>query len=121
MSCNVSGSSGSVAGAVNMHDGMSLRGESQQMNLLLPSERSTCHLGVVHALWHPPVDTFQQHRQLRRRQRYPTSIRYRPDEMTMIQTLGVQAQTLPIIPQQLNQSAAPAAKGKQCAAARIFV
>jgi hypothetical protein len=41
--------------------------------------------------------------------------------MTLIQALGKQAQTLPIIPQQLNQSAAPAAKGKQCAAARIFV
>jgi hypothetical protein len=41
--------------------------------------------------------------------------------MTLIQALGKQAQTLPIIPQQLNQSAAPAAKSEQCAAARIFV
>ena len=45
---------------------------------------------------HAPVDAFQQHRQLRRRQRHRAFFRLRPDEAAFLEPLGEQAQTLAI-------------------------
>jgi hypothetical protein len=67
-----------------------------------------------------PVNAFQQHRQLRGRQRNPSGVGDRPLEVAVLQPLAEQAQALPVEPKQLDQAAAFAAKGEQGAAERVF-
>src|SRR5208337_4674572 len=57
-----------------------------------------------------PVDPFQQHRQLRAAQRHGSLFRFRPDESAAFQSLGEQAQSVAIPPEQLDQIASPAAE-----------
>src|ERR1700736_2458223 len=81
---------------------------------------STRKLGMPATHGRAPVNAFKQHRQLRRRQRYGSRRRHRPDEASLFQTLGEQTQTLAIPPQQLNQIAALAPESKQRARMRIL-
>src|SRR5258708_26526230 len=68
-----------------------------------------------------PVDPFEQIAELRRRDRHrPVGIFARngrwPDEASALQTLREQAHPLAIMPQHLQQSAAPPAEHEQMAA-----
>lgn len=51
----------------------------------------------------PPVDPFEQHRQLCRGQHRDPFGGRRPSEATTLKTLGVKHETLPVPPQQLDQ------------------
>src|SRR5215469_2720530 len=54
-----------------------------------------------------PVDPFQQHRELRYRQRNRSTLRLRPDESPALQPLREQTQPISIEPQHLDQITAP--------------
>src|SRR5215475_5479486 len=71
------------------------------------------------ALWHPPIDAFQQIAKLRRRDRYRPVSRRWPDEAATFQSLRKQAHTLAVMPQHLDQPAALAAEHEQMPAVRI--
>src|SRR5262245_26865206 len=71
------------------------------------------------ALRHPPIDAFQQIAKLRRRDRYRPVSRRWPDEAATFQSLRKQAHTLAVMPQHLDQPAAPAAEHEQMPAVRI--
>ena len=62
------------------------------------------------ALRLPPIDPFQQHRQLRSCQSDRTAGRLRPDEAAALQPLLEQTQSVTIPPQQLDQVAPLAAE-----------
>ena len=79
------------------------------------------HLRSVTAHRPPPVDPFQQHRQLRRRQRNRSARRLRPGESSALQPLREQAQPVAVPPQQLDQIAALPAKHKHLPRKRIFL
>src|SRR5262245_17960241 len=70
-------------------------------------------------LWPPcmnriaPVDPFEQIAELRRRDRHRAIRRRGPDEAAALQPLGEQAHALAIVPQNLDQDAAPAAEHEQ--------
>src|SRR6266481_2278002 len=64
---------------------------------------------------HAPVDAFDQHRQLRRRQRDHSVLRLRPDEPTLLKPLGEKHETLAIEIDRLDQIAAPAPEDEQSA------
>jgi len=66
-----------------------------------------------------PIDAFQQHRQLRRRQRYRTTRRTRPDEPSTFQALGEQAHPLAVPPQHLDQITTSSPKHEQVSVERI--
>ena len=68
-----------------------------------------------------PVNAFQQHRKLRRSEAHLAGLRHRPYEAAAIHPLGKQAQALAVVPQQLDQIAALAAKGKQGAGMRALL
>src|SRR5439155_15195416 len=85
---------------------------------------STRRLRSPRLLWQPPIDPFQQISQLRRldRHRHVRAIARKgrgPDEATALQSLRKQAHALTIVPQNLDQPAAPAAEHKQMAIVRI--
>lgn len=66
-----------------------------------------------------PVNAFQQHGQLRRRQMNLTVTGYRPDEAPPFQPFGVQAQTVPVGLQHLYHIAAPPPEDEQMPAERV--
>ncbi len=61
-----------------------------------------------------PVNAFQQHGQLRRRQVDFAVTGHRPDEAATFQPFGKHAQAVPVGPQYLYHVAAPAAKMNRC-------
>src|SRR5471030_600624 len=67
-------------------------------------------LGPPGALRPSPIDAFEQHRELCRRQRYRTTARLRPNETTTLQALGQQAQSIAVPPKQFHPVAPLAAK-----------
>ena len=67
----------------------------------------------------PPVDPGQQITELRRRDRHHTVGRARPQETAALQPLREQAGALAVMPDHLQQIAAPAAEAEQMAAQRI--
>jgi len=72
--------------------------------------------GLVCANGPAPVDAFEQHRQLRRRQRHAARCGLRPDEATTLQSLGQQHQPLAVEPQHLEDVPAAAAEDEDVAA-----
>src|SRR5215468_12281282 len=81
--------------------------------------RSARRLRPPGPLWQPPVDPFQEIPELRRRDRHRPVRRRRPDEPAMLQSLGEKTHALAVVPQHLDQVAAPAAEHDQVAAMRI--
>src|SRR5436305_520773 len=81
--------------------------------------RSACCGRPPRLLRHAPVDPFQQISQLRRRDRHRPIRRRWPDEAPTLQPLGVKAHALPVVPQDLEQRAAPPAEHEQMALMRI--
>src|SRR5215469_11433763 len=76
-------------------------------------------LWTPRVLRHTPVDAFQQIAELRRRDRDGARRCRGPDEAATLQPLGEQAQALAVVPQNLDQPAATAAKHKKLPAVRI--
>src|SRR5215510_3518267 len=72
------------------------------------------------ALWASPVNAFQQHRQLRSRQRYTAALSLRPDKAAAFQSLRKQTQTVAIPPQHLDQIATTTTKHEDMAGKRIL-
>src|SRR3954451_438476 len=68
----------------------------------------------------PPVDPFQQHRQLCRRQHRHALLGSRPDEAPSLQPLSEQAQPIAIPPQQLQKIAAATAKAENMTRERVL-
>src|ERR1035441_2836954 len=69
-------------------------------------------LRLRRAHWTALIDAFQQHRQLRSRQRNRAVCCLWPDESSALQAFGEQAESVPIPPQHFDQITAPAAKHK---------
>lgn len=67
-----------------------------------------------------PVNAFQQHGHLRRRQVDFTVTGHRPDEAATFQPFGKQAQAVPVRPQHLYHIAAMTAEDKQMPAERVI-
>ena len=63
------------------------------------------HARLPRPLRAPPVDAFEQHRQLCRAQRDAPGLGLWPDESASLKTLGQQAHAVAIAPQQLDQIA----------------
>src|SRR5260370_37093037 len=84
----------------------------------LVARLSRC-LWTPRMLRHAPVDAFQQIAELRRRDRDDALRCRRPDEAAALQPLREQTHALPVVPQNLDQSAATSAKDKELAAVRI--
>jgi hypothetical protein len=63
-------------------------------------------------LWVPPVDAGQQITELRGRDRHHADGRARPQETATFQSLREQAGTLAVMPDHLQQIAAPTAKAE---------
>src|SRR5215468_1622545 len=72
------------------------------------------------ALWAAPVNAFQQHGQLRSRQRDRTALRLRPDKAAAFQPLRKQTQTIAIPPQQFDEIATTTAKHEHMAGEGIL-
>src|ERR1700704_6807728 len=86
--------------------------------------RSTRRLRPPGVLRQPPVDPFEQITELRRRDRHrPVGVFARnarwPDEASTLQTLRKQAHPLAVMPQDLQQPAAPAPEHEQMAVVGI--
>src|SRR5208282_1069954 len=70
-------------------------------------------------LRHPPIDAFEQVAELCRCDCHHSIGRRRPDESATLQPLRKQAQALPVMPQDLEQSAAAPTEHEQMPAVRI--
>jgi len=64
-------------------------------------------------LWRAPVDAFQQHRQLRRRQRHTAIPRHRPHEASLLETLGEKPEALAIPGESLDEAPLSPAEREQ--------
>lgn len=84
-----------------------------------PGRCRRCDFARRRAFRHPPVDPFQQHRQLRRTDDAGPVLRLRPHEPAALQPLGEQAQSLTVPKERLDEIAAPAAKDEELTAERI--
>ena len=89
---------------------------------IVPSSRFSLsrQFGPPSARRHPPVDAFQQHRQLRRRQAGRTVFRRRPNDAAFFQPLREQAKALAVPAQHLDRISPAAAKDEQLVAERIL-
>src|SRR5882672_71209 len=76
-------------------------------------------LWTPRVLRHAPIDAFQQIAELRRRDRDGSCRRRGPDEAAAFQPLGEQAHALAVVPQNLDQPAAPATENEKLPAVRI--
>jgi hypothetical protein len=81
--------------------------------------QSTRGLWPPGLLRHPPIDTFEQVTELRRRDRHHLVRRGRPDEAPTFQALGKQAHALAVMPEHLDQPAASPAEYEQMPAVWI--
>jgi hypothetical protein len=70
--------------------------------------------------WASPVDPFEQHRQLRRRQMHRTARRLRPDKSPTLKTLCEEAEPIAIPPKHLHAITAPTAEDKEPTRKRIY-
>ena len=70
-------------------------------------------------LWNAPVNALQQHRQLRRRQADLAVFSGRPNKPAPFKTLGKQAGSLAVPPDNFEQITTPPPKHKQMAGKRI--
>src|SRR5262245_39368379 len=118
---SVSTSLGSESSAVIADEGITCRGAC-------PSRRITCGFKMLRSagslrspcvLRHPPIDAFQQIAELGRRDRHHPVRRRRPEETAPFQPLREQTHPLPVMPEYLDQSAAPATEHEQMPAVRI--
>src|SRR6202795_5149648 len=75
---------------------------------------------LVRALDAPPVDPFQQHRELRGAQAHRPMRRLRPHEAPALQTLGEETQSIPAPPQNLHPITRFATKHKKLSGERIL-
>src|SRR5271165_6650737 len=82
---------------------------------------SDCKLWICRAYRTTPINAFQQHRQLRSRQRHRAITGLRPHEATPLQPLGIQAHPIAIPPQHLDQIAAPATEDKHVSRERTLL
>lgn len=73
------------------------------------------------ALWQPPINAFEQHRQLRSAQGNLALFRRRPHEPPLLQPLAEQAGTLSVPPDDLDEISAPTTEDKQMAGERILL
>jgi len=71
-------------------------------------------------LGHPPIDPFQEHRQLRRCDRHLAIGGRRPHETSLLQPLAEQACALAVKPDHFDQIAAPPSEHKQVPRERVF-
>src|SRR5437762_2514810 len=69
----------------------------------------------------PPVDPFEQHRKLCRRERYSSAGRLGPYEPASFQPLRQQAQAITVEPQHLHHVAATATKDKDMTRQRLLL
>jgi hypothetical protein len=83
------------------------------------AKRLHCKRWLRGANRHSPVNSFQQHGQLRWRQNHRTAQSLRPYEAAFFQPLGKQTQALSIPPQQFDNIAAPPPKHKDVTAKGI--
>src|SRR5947209_11319641 len=87
-----------------------------QAQIFLCSTRGSWSPGQ---LWIPPVDAFEHISHLRRRDRHRAIRRRGPDELAAVQALGVERQTDPVMPQDFDEVAAPAAEDVEITGMRI--
>jgi len=66
-----------------------------------------------------PIDPFQKITELCRRDRHRSIRRRWPDEAPALQPFGEQAHALPVVPEHLDQPAAPTAEHKKVPVVRI--
>src|SRR5262249_16955843 len=66
-----------------------------------------------------PINSFVQHRQLRRRQDYSAFLRQRPDKSSALQPFRIQAQPRPVPPENFDSVGSLPAEYKQMPAIRI--
>src|SRR5580658_2728655 len=79
-----------------------------------------CEMRLVRALDAPPIDPFQQHRELRGAQTHRPMRRLRPHEAPAFKTLGEETQSIPAPPQDLHSITRFATKHKQLSGERIL-
>src|SRR5581483_1398918 len=81
--------------------------------------QSASSLRSPRPLRHPPIDAFEKITKLRRRDRHRPIGRRWPDEAPTLQPLREQAHPLSVMPEYLDQTAAPAAEHEQVPAMRV--
>src|SRR5271154_3494464 len=104
---------------VRTDDRMLIQKAAIRLRQAQASTSSAGRLWTPGLLWHPPVDAFEQITKLRGRDGHRTISRRRPQEVTTFQPLGEQAHALSIMPQDLDQTAAPATECEQMPAVWI--
>jgi len=79
--------------------------------------------GLPRALRRAPVNAFDQHRELRRRERYRAArlAQRRPDEPALLQSLGEETQPVAVPEQDFHRVRLSAAEGKQMTRERVFL
>ena len=85
----------------------------------LPSDHSSSNFRPVSLLWRPPINAFEHIPKLRWRYCNRATGRDRPDKSPALQPLREQTRALPIVPDDLHQIAALAAKDKKMSGVRI--
>jgi hypothetical protein len=85
--------------------------------------RSSCNRRLPNTLWCAPVDAFDQHRRLRRRERDRAIIarHHRPHEAALVDAFAEQAQPVAVPEQDLQYRCLLAAEGKQMTGERILL
>src|ERR1039457_1162937 len=78
------------------------------------------HAWLPRAFRVPPVDPFEQHRELRRAQRDAPGLGLRPNKSAPLKTLRQQAHSVAVTPQQLHQVASAATECEDVTAERIL-
>src|SRR6266567_1146115 len=82
------------------------------MNKGESASSSDCDFRLPCSLHSPPIDAFQKHRKLRTTQVNRSALGLRPDETAALQSLGEQAQTIAVPPQELYDIASATAKNE---------
>lgn len=83
--------------------------------------RSHRHLRIAAAHRTPPIDPFQQHRQLCGCQRHRSAGRLRPNESSALQSFCEQTQPVAVPPQQFDQIPSPPAEHEHLSRKRIVL
>jgi hypothetical protein len=91
------------------------------ISLCFYSEKSPCRQRPPGTLRRTPVNTLQQHRQLRRADRQLALRRRWPDEPSLFKALGKQAGPLAVPPNDLDQIAATSTKNEKMTRERILL
>lgn len=80
---------------------------NHRMNTSVYALASDCLEGRRCSLHAPPVDAFEQHRQLCPTERHGPLLHLWPNKSAAFQTLGEQTQTVTVVPENLGRAAAP--------------